>query len=35
MILVDLRLRLLISYNAARSLEGYEALGVVRAEVNT
>jgi hypothetical protein len=32
MILADLRVRLLISYNVTRSLEGHEAFAVIRAE---
>ena len=32
MVLADLRVWLLISYNIARSLEGDEAFGVIRAE---
>jgi hypothetical protein len=35
MILGDLLVWLLISYNVTRSLEGYEAFGVVRAEEET
>jgi hypothetical protein len=35
MILGDLRVWLLISYNVARSLEGYDALRVIRAEEET
>ena len=35
MILGGLHLWLLISYNVTRSLEGYEAFGVIRAEEET
>ena len=35
MILGDLRVWLLISYNVARSLEGYEAFGVICADEET
>ena len=35
MILGDLRVRLLFTYNVTRSLEGYEAFGVIRAEEET